>query len=364
MSAVNPSTLIILDGGCGLELKKRKAEGHDVAYNTELFSTAAVLETPQGVIDMHRDYVLAGANVITTASYATTRFILDKVDRAEDVKKIAALTVELARKGIEEARRASQDAEEENNVLVAASVGPLTESYRADLVPDDETLREQYSELISALEDADLYLCETISSIREAAVSVPMCVRTGKPVWASFTLEPVSSGASASTSDNGEVINRDKSGTSIIGVRLADGTAVRDALKAVISHGVEAVLFNCVAPELIDLALPLAREVINEECQSNEDKPSVLLGAYGNFWRVCERTEWSMDQQESEPGRGDQGSSGMIIRSDLTAEPYANMTASWHKQFGANIIGGCCGIGPEHIKCISERLRGTLESHL
>lgn len=76
-----------------------------------------------------------------------------------------------------------------SGVKIAASVPPLSESYRADLVPSDDVLRKEYEELIPALGEADIYLCETMSSIRESDVAVPICTATGKTTWASFTLE-------------------------------------------------------------------------------------------------------------------------------------------------------------------------------
>eukprot|EP00746_Dinoflagellata_sp_MGD_P133795 gnl/MRDRNA2_/MRDRNA2_67550_c0_seq3.p1 gnl/MRDRNA2_/MRDRNA2_67550_c0~~gnl/MRDRNA2_/MRDRNA2_67550_c0_seq3.p1 ORF type:complete len:159 (+),score=21.81 gnl/MRDRNA2_/MRDRNA2_67550_c0_seq3:565-1041(+) len=151
-----------------------------------------------------------------------------------------------------------------------------------------------------------------MSNIREAAVSVPMCKETGKPVWASFTLKLTA-----------------KSSTTVAGVCLPDGTSVRDAVKTAISLGVEAVLFNCVAPELIDLALPIARKVIEEEHEARKDRPPLRLGAYGNFWTTSDRDNWSISQQESESGKQDQTGTGMVVRTDLTAEPYAKMGEVW-----------------------------------
>jgi S-methylmethionine-dependent homocysteine/selenocysteine methylase len=52
-------------------------------------------------------------------------------------------------------------------------------------------LIEEYEELIPALAEADILLCETMSSIRESEVSIPMCIATGKPTWASFTLNRI-----------------------------------------------------------------------------------------------------------------------------------------------------------------------------
>ena len=60
--------VIVLDGGCGLELKLRKSQGKPVAYDLLLFSTAALIETPRAILDLHRDYIRAGCTVLTTAS--------------------------------------------------------------------------------------------------------------------------------------------------------------------------------------------------------------------------------------------------------------------------------------------------------
>ena len=72
MAQTGPTTLV-LDGGCGLELKKRKAAGERCSYDLTLFSTAALRHTPAAVDEMHQDYIRAGCTVITTASYAATR---------------------------------------------------------------------------------------------------------------------------------------------------------------------------------------------------------------------------------------------------------------------------------------------------
>ena len=76
----------MLDGGSGLEFKRRKAAGLEVAYDLTLFSTAALRETPDAVVALHRDFIRSGCTVITTASYAVTRFYLDKIgeDRTHD----------------------------------------------------------------------------------------------------------------------------------------------------------------------------------------------------------------------------------------------------------------------------------------
>jgi len=59
------SNIIFLDGGCGMELKKRKERGYDVVCIPTLFSSAALLYSPNAIKQLHCDYIKSGANVIT-----------------------------------------------------------------------------------------------------------------------------------------------------------------------------------------------------------------------------------------------------------------------------------------------------------
>ncbi|CAE7568263.1 mmuM [Symbiodinium natans] len=301
----------------GQELKARKAAGDDVAYSLDLFSTASLLETPHAVAQLHEDYIKAGATVITTASYAVTRFYLDKIGEASRVKELNELCVALAKQAIAKTDSAA-------SVSVAGCVPPLSESYRADLVPQDKQLREEYAEIIDSLMGSDIFLCETMSSMREAAVAVPMCVAKGKPTWASFTLK------------------HDKKDR----LCIPDGTDVEAVVKQTVAMGVEAVLFNCCAPELIAEALPKASAALN-------GSPSYIrLGGYGNAWEECDRDHWTIDQNESHVGANDHGAHGMVVR-DLCEAHYVEQVQDWLRS-GASIVGGCCGISPAHIQAIRD----------
>ena len=112
------SHIIFLDGGCGMELKKRKSAGFNVAYDLNLFSSAALLYTPDGIKQLHCDYIKSGANIITTASYAVTKFYLDRVSKGDCVKEYAKLTVKLAQDAVKEENASDR-------VLIAGSVPPL-----------------------------------------------------------------------------------------------------------------------------------------------------------------------------------------------------------------------------------------------
>lgn len=311
-----------------MELKRRKALGQDVAYNLTLFSTAALRDTPDAVKQLHRDYIQAGCTVITTASYATTRFYLDKVGEGHRVQELAARALRLAREAVEEEAAGGR-------VLVAASVPPLGESYHVAGLPDCE-LQSQYAELLEGLQGADVFLCETMASIREAAEAAAACRAVGGAsarIWISFNPRRLHPGSDAAC--------------------IVDGTPIADAVAAAATLGAKGVLFNCATPEIIQSAIKEAA------CMSSELElgDGFRIGAYGNFWEEMDLSTWTIEKNESVPGSGDQQAGGMVVRRDLTDELYADHTAGWLRN-GASIVGGCCGIGPETMAVVVQRLGG------
>jgi len=79
------------------------------------------------------------------------------------------------------------DTVEARKLLVARLLPPLSEIYRADLVPDTETLLEEYAERgVGPVAPMSIFARHCLPC---AEVSVKLCVATGKPTWASFTLK-------------------------------------------------------------------------------------------------------------------------------------------------------------------------------
>eukprot|EP00930_Biecheleria_cincta_P003173 TRINITY_DN104106_c0_g1_i1.p1 TRINITY_DN104106_c0_g1~~TRINITY_DN104106_c0_g1_i1.p1 ORF type:complete len:366 (-),score=63.79 TRINITY_DN104106_c0_g1_i1:20-1063(-) len=315
-------TPLLLDGGCGLELKRRKSDGQNVAYNLTLFSTAALMDTPDAIRQLHQDYIRAGCNVITTASYAVNKFYLDKVEQSHRVRELAARSVSLAREAI-----AAESAED---VMVAASVPPLGESYQDTGLSEEET-NSQYDELLPGLKAADLFLCETFASIADASMTTAAVRRmcpTGR-LWISFTPRR-----------KGETIC------------LSDGASVADMIGLANNVKAEALLFNCAPPEIIGLALSKASEVLSTAGGLSK----LRIGGYGNFWEeLVDLDNWSISKQETDSGKGDQQTGGMKVRDDLTATSYTKLVAPW-LDLGASVVGGCCGIGPDHIAAVGRDL--------
>jgi len=113
---------------------------------------------------------------------------------------------------------------------------------------------------------------------------------------------------------------------------LRSGETVAAALAALDGIPVEAVLFNCCDADAITEALPRLRAMTG-----------LRIGAYANAFMPIAK-DWKR-----------QGVNLRDLR-DLSPEEYAGFAAQW-RALGADIVGGCCGIGPAHIA----RLRADLD---
>ena len=379
---LRPGRTLVLDGATGLELKARKAMGLDVAYDLTLFSTAALRDTPRAVVDLHRAYIDAGCDVITTASYAVTRWYLSKIGEEHRVAELNALSVELAREAAAAAAAASSGAD--RAIIVAGAVPPLGQSYDPTSPLKPEEAAEQYREIVGSLGGCDVLLCETMASVAEARAAAEACaaVLPDTPVWMSFTpvhhpaAEPTADSASHAAGAGG-------------GAALADGSSITDATLMAATHdaSVDAVLFNCAAPRVIGASLAEACKalgILQQQQQQQQQQGEgvtgpgpgpggrdhdrrrrlpIRLGGYANFWNPSDRTGWTIDQQESESGAGDASGVGFEVDESLDATRYAGEVRQWQEASGAEIIGGCCGIGVDFMQAVAQTIRSREEKN-
>jgi S-methylmethionine-dependent homocysteine/selenocysteine methylase len=300
------SGITLLDGGTGRELMRIGAP-----FRQPEWSALALIEAPEFVSRVHRAYVEAGAEVITTNSYAVVPFHIGKQRFATDGARLAALAGQLARAVADAAPRP---------VRVAGSLPPICGSYRADWF-DPDLVRPILEVLVEGLEPSiDHWQAETLSAIAEAQLVRDVLGRDSRPLWLSFTLadEHASSGLAL----------------------LRSGEPVGAAVSAAVRLGAAAVLFNCSQPEVMGAAVDRAREVLMAAGLAGED--GIAVGVYANAFA---------------PQRADaEANSGLsAIRADLTPNGYRTWVEDWLAR-GATIVGGCCGIGPEHIRVMREAL--------
>jgi S-methylmethionine-dependent homocysteine/selenocysteine methylase len=294
--------LTILDGGMGRELKRMGAP-----FRQPEWSALALIEAPDAVAQAHRNFIAAGADVIETNSYAVVPFHIGEERFARDGARLATLAGRLAREAADAADRP---------VTVAGSLPPLFGSYRPDLF-DAAKAPRLLDVLVAALAPyVDLWLAETLSTIAEAEAAARAVSATHKPLWLSFTLE------------DGEV---DESVP-----RLRSGEPVSDAVDTALRLGADAVLFNCSQPEVMAAALDVAR------ARRDAAGAPARLGVYANAFP---------------PQRKDATANETLldIRADLDPKGYLAFAEAW-RAHGAEIIGGCCGIGPEHIRALRTAL--------
>lgn len=287
------ASLRLLDGGMGRELQRIGAP-----FRQPEWSALALIEAPDYVLQTHQAFIAAGARIITTNSYAVVPFHIGDKHFAEQGRSLAERAGQLAR----QATSASTEP-----VTVAGSLPPALGSYRPDLFDHQRSVAIHQALITGLRAYVDVWLAETQSSIAEVRAVVEALDAEPKPLWVSFTLLDEAGGRP----------------------RLRSTEAVADAVRVAAELGAKAVLFNCSQPEVMAAALAEARDVIQSLGQTIE------LGVYANAFPPVS-TEAKAN------------STLLEIRRDLGPESYLHWSRAWVAA-GASIVGGCCGIGPEHI---------------
>jgi S-methylmethionine-dependent homocysteine/selenocysteine methylase len=288
-------TPLILDGGMGRELMRSGAP-----FRQPEWSALALIEGPEYVRRAHDAFIAAGADAITTNSYAVVPFHIGEERFRKDGRMLADRAGRIAREAADASVR---------KVTVAGSLPPLFGSYRPDLFVEKEA--QGIAEILIAglTPHVDVWLAETQGSIAEAAALRRALGGDKRPFWVSFTLED---GASATPP------------------KLRSQEPVEAAVRAALDWKAEALLFNCSQPEVMAAALDAARKTLAGA--------PLTLGVYANAFPP------QAEDAEANAGLSD-------IRADLDPPRYLRFVQDWLTR-GAGIIGGCCGIGPEHIAAI------------
>jgi homocysteine S-methyltransferase len=296
---------VILDGGLGVELERR-----GFVPTTSLWSGEAIVTRPELLVDVHRAYLDAGAEVIATATYQLSHAALRRLgcdDAAID--RIFAQGVALARAAIASQRTRTSASSEQ---LVAGSLGP----FGATLGPGGEYSRSPHialdalyafhAERLRSMVFAgpDVFLFETIPSRVEALVIAQAARELGlRNVWISFTC-----------ADDTHTCAHD---------RLATVAAELNAFTCVDVVGV-----NCTAPDAI---APLVRAM-----RAVTDKPIFVCP---NLGRHAE-------------------SAGHALSGEAREAAFIAGVPGW-LALGVTHIGGCCGVGPQTIRALARVVAET-----
>jgi homocysteine S-methyltransferase len=287
--------ITLLDGGMGQELVARSGD-----EPTPLWATRVMLDHPGMVRDIHADYFAAGATVATTNTYAIhhdrlERFGLDPMFHALHLRALAEA---------HEARAAH------GSGRIAGSMGPLVATYRPEVTQPVDIAAPKYAEIATILgAHVDMILCETMASVEMAEGAVAGAQAAGKPVWLSVSVDD----------HNGKV--------------LRSGEAIADLARIVAKYPVATVLANCSVPEAMTDAMAELAAL------------GLPFGAYANGF-----THISGNFLKDAPTVKE-----LTHRHDLTPEKYTDFAMGWINS-GATIVGGCCDVGPAHIRHLAASL--------
>ena len=292
---------VILDGGVATELQRHRSSADD----GDLWGTWALYRAPRAVLEVHRSYAETGCHVISTDTWSILSAPeigsggASRLVEAQHWMDIARMGVRLARQAVTEAGRASDCA-------VAFAISEEANS------PER---RETLGLLARALADdpPDLILMETMTLIRdpETFETIELLLETGLPVWLSF--------------------RRCRHG--VCGVQgqhwgPPEGDLFGRAARRFEEMGLAALLTNCLPVEHVPGMISWLR-----------DFTTLPLGVYPNLGDYGGR-EWRFDER-------------------VGPADYATLAREWRDE-GAQIIGGCCGVTPEHVRALVSELAETM----
>ena len=309
LEAILAGRIAVLDGSWGVLIQKQvrgeeayrgerfKDHPRDVAGDPDLLN----LTRPEVVLGIHRDYFAAGADIATTNTFTAT-----SIGQADYGLEPYVYELNLA------GARLARQAADEVGGFVAGSVGPLNVTLSLSPRVDDpafrthgfDDLRDVYGEQVRALAEGgvDFLLIETIFDTlnAKAAIAAAKDEAPQLPLWISFTAI-------------------DKSGRNLSGQTV-------EAFWLSVEHAEPFIVgVNCalgateMRPFLEDLSRAAPTYV---SCHPNAGLPNEM-GAH--------------DEQPADTSRflGDFARDGLV-----------------------NVVGGCCGTTPEHVRAISDAIRG------
>jgi homocysteine S-methyltransferase len=297
---------IVLDGALATELQARGCDLDD-----PLWSARVLLEQPELIYDVHRDYFAAGAQCAITASYQATPqgFAARGLDLEQSLQLVRR-SVELAQSARADHLRDNPDA---GPLLVAGSVGPYGayladgSEYRGDYTLPREQMMAFHRPRLSALADAgvDLLACETMPSAAE--IDALLALLEEFPTlraWFTFTLRDAT--------------------------HLSDGTSLSEVVTRVQANPqVVALGINCIALERVEDAL--------RHLSTLTRLPLVAYPNSGERYDAADKT-WHAEHE--------------------AVGTLAGCASSW-RTAGARLIGGCCRTTPRDIAALAMRVHAA-----
>ena len=291
--------IILMDGGVSTEIQKR-----GVDMNSKAWSGIAHRVDPKIVRQVHEDYIHAGAQVITANTFACARHVLESINLGEETRKINNEAVALAKK--------ARDNSAKGDVWIAGSMSSMAPFDSPKEVAEGKKVESNYRELAETLAEAgvDLIIAEMMRDVVNAKFVIEAALSTGLPVWIGYSA----------------MLGSDRK--SVLSWRWKNSLPSIDFDKLVeaLSHlGGEAA--GVMHSQVRDTGPAL--EILSKRWTG----PKLVYAETGKL----EKPDWNF-KEIYEPKK------------------YADEVKTWIKNYGVQIIGGCCGTGPGHIRILKNQI--------
>lgn len=275
----------LIDGAMGSEFIKR-----GITLPAHTWSSQLNIESEEIVYNIHKEYVNAGSNYLTTNTFRSTpRSYIKSGLNIEDAAIIAKRSLERA---VYLAKKAAK-----NTTKILGSIAPLEDCYKPNLYPGNKIARIEFMQLASWFNNTniDIFLLETMNCIAETETAIKVLSNFDKPIWVGFVLEN----------------NKN----------LLSGESLHDAINMIKKYNIDCLFINCT---------PI-QDTYN------------ILSKISNQWHK----RWGIYPNL---GHGKPSPDG-DIRSVHSDEQFIEVCKEAINQ-GASIIGGCCGSTPYHINLL------------
>ena len=266
----------------------------------DLWCGTCSVESPDLVKKVHEEYILAGADIITTNTYATTPIAMKQYGFDNQINEFNKKSVQLAKEAVKDSNR---------NVAIAGSVSTFGSLYKFGTKAMIPGFKEQLK--ILSGEGVDLIILEAMSSQADIVETIVECSsQTKLPVWLSI---------SCVIDDNTNKVMLGYNDTVDTDTNVYEDFETSMDNFSKIHQGPILIAHSDI--EVTGQAIKIAKKKFNG-----------VLGAYPNRGHY-EKPHWKFVD-------------------NITPSEYLEKAKSWVEN-GTQIIGGCCGVGVEEIKAIS-----------
>ena len=280
----------ILDGAVGTQLRT-----YNIPLDLPIWSANANLNYPEIIIKIHKEYISAGADIITANTFRSTPWTYRKAGFSN--QKAFDLSKDSFFYGIDCAFKAA-----ESETKIAASITSVDDCYTPENFRGKTATEDIYGQLLEWVDETDvnIILFETMGNVEEIKIAIDMSRSLKKTTWISL-------------------IMKDKD-------RLLDRTPLSNVMSLIQSNNIDLLLLNC-----NNLKLTL------ETLEQITEFRNYNIGAYPNLGLKEYQNNFSTILDERK------------FKSDMDSILY-------HKP---SVLGTCCGSSPNHTKILKNLKQGV-----